>query len=130
MPGIKWISIIMFIILIAIECYGVYYVYINGAPNISVGGSKLIPENTVRTLIATKYTGLLASTVLFVLLNIAALLSMIKHRVFLFTLTASPGILGFITALFYVSSTLDKLVSVYALVTYFLAIVYAFKREL
>lgn len=125
--ALRIISSSLFITLLIIEVCGLYYIYVNGVPNVSVGGSPIIPGNVVRELIFKKYIGVIATFIIFILFNLLALWFMVNHRLFHYVLVAGPGILGYATSLFYLSSSVDIAISCYALLTYSIGLLYTFK---
>ena len=120
---------LFFIIMIIGEAMMVYYVYVNGIPNLTISGVKLVPENIGDELVSRKYIGLMACGVLFILLNILAYLSMIKHKLFHYLLFAAPGLLGCLTSIAYTPTVRDKVIAVFFVITYLLGIVATMKRD-
>lgn len=124
------IILCMFIACIAYSIYMATQVILNGIPNVSIGGTPLTTNNIESSeLIREKYYGLVFTSIAFILLQILALRSMIKHKLFSYTLFAAPGILGYLTSLVYTPSTMDKIIATLILIVYVLGFIYTVKRE-
>ncbi len=124
------IILCMFIAYIAYSIYMAAQVISIGIPNVSIGGTPLTINNIESSeLIREKYYGLVFTSIVFIMLQILALRSMIRHKLFSYTLFAAPGILGYLTSLVYTPSTMDKIIAILILIVYALGFVYTVKRE-
>ncbi len=124
------IILCMFIAYIAYSIYMAAQVISIGIPNVSIGGTPLTINNIESSeLIREKYYGLVFTSIVFIMLQILALRSMIRHKLFSYTLFAAPGILGYLTSLVYTPSTMDKIIAILILIVYVLGFVYTVKRE-
>ncbi|NPA97856.1 MAG: hypothetical protein GXO43_00600 [Crenarchaeota archaeon] len=128
--GLPILILILFIAMIIYSIYLAVQVILYGLPNVSIGGTPLTTNNTVTSpLIREKYYGLVFTTIVFILLQLLALRSMIRHKLFSYTLFAAPGILGYLTSLVYTPSPQDKIAAAIILVIYMLGFIYTVKRE-
>ncbi len=124
------IILCMFIACIAYSIYMAIQVISIGIPNVSIGGTPLTTNNIESSeLLREKYYGLVFTSIAYILLQILALRSMIKHKLFSYTLFAAPGILSYLTSLVYTPSTMDKIIAIIMLIVYVLGFVYTVKRE-
>ncbi len=124
------IILCMFIAYIAYSIYMAAQVISIGIPNVSIGGTPLTINNIESSeLIREKYYGLVFTSMVFIMLQILAIRSMIRHKLFSYTLFAAPGILGYLTSLVYTPSTMDKIIAILILIMYALGFVYTVKRE-
>ena len=129
----KALPILVLLLFIGMILYSIYLaiqVILHGLPNVSIGGTPLTTNNTLTSpLIREKYYGLVFTTIIFILLQLLALRSMIRHKLFSYTLFAAPGILGYLTSLVYTPSIQDKIAATIMLIIYMLGFIYTVKRE-